>query len=368
MTIKRRTQLLFIVALGLAACASEDDQPSSQTASAPPAALGAEPPATRTATTGETVPVEEETSITRGFERSGRLYSVGYINQQQHLLTLDLATGEENSLFAVARDAWLSEVAVSPDGQQLLLAYSPSPEQAQAQYGFTALYVMPADASLKPILLIAQEDPSESYFNISWPLEEFIYYAHIGPKIDDQGAVLYTSQIERAQLPGGKVELLVTSAAWPRLSNDGTRLAYVTEDGELTLSAADGSSPELLFGPESFAAADAPLFSPDGSQLYFSAVDLAPASSLGTLDWLMGVKVAQAHSVPSDWWRLPVDAERETTQLTVLSKIGLYGDFDDDGRYLYFVAADGIYVMEPDGEALSQLSTTPMLPTIDWTR
>jgi Tol biopolymer transport system component len=366
MMIKLRTLFLLLSALLLAACAVEDARP---TPPEEPVIPTEESPteAVKTAPVAETVMPQEEMPTAESSTLTGRLYYIGTINQQQHLLTLDLASGEETSLMAVPRDAWLSEVAASPDGRRLLLAYAPSPEQNQAQFGFTALYVMPADASVEPELLVAQEDPSESFFNISWPLDDTIYYAHFAPSIDELGGVLYAIQIERARLPNVEVEALVKDAAWPRLSNDGTRLAYVTEAGDLVLSAADGSSPESLLGPEEYAAVDAPLFSPDGSQLFYSAVDLQPAAALSPLDRLMGVKVAQAHSVPSDWWRLPVEASVQRERLTNIDKIGLYGDFDDSGRHLYFVAADGVYVMDPDGQDVTQLATIPTVPTIDWT-
>lgn len=356
--------LLLIVAFTLAACAADDTQLAApETGTVPSTEQSTELAATAVEeeTAGETTPAPAAT------EGNGRLYTIGYINRQQHLLVFDLATGEESSLLAVPRDAWLSEVAASPDGQQLLLAYAPSAGQSQVQLGFTALYVMPADASSEPELLIAQEDPSESFFNISWPMEDTIYYAHTAPSVDETGAVLYASQVERAHLDSGEVEIVVRDAAWPRLSNNGRHLAYVTEAGDLMLSAADGSAPELLVGPASFAAVDAPLFSPDGGHLYFSAVDLAPTASLSLLDRFMGVQIAQAHSVPSDWWRSPVGADPQPGRLTTIDMIGLYGDFDDDGRHLYFVAADGLYMMDPDGQELTQLSETPMLPTVDWT-
>lgn len=357
--------ILLLTALGMAACAAEDGRLATpETSLPPPTEAPTESAATATADATATTMLEATEAAQDGL--TGRLYYVGYINQRQHLLTLDLASGEETSLFAVPGDAWLSEVVASPDGRQLLLAYAPSPEQNQAQFGFTALHVMPADASTEPALLIAQEDPSESFFNISWPLDDTIYYAHFAPAIDETGAVLYGSQVERALLPGAEVEVLAVDAAWPRLSNDGAHLAYVTEAGDLVLSAADGSSPEFLLGPESFAAVDAPLFSPDDSRLYFSAVDLEPAAFLSPLDRLLGVRVARAHSVPSDWWRLPVAVDGPAERLTTIDKIGLYGDFDDAGRHLYFVAADGVYVMDPDGRDLTQLSTTPTVPTIDW--
>jgi hypothetical protein len=47
--------------------------------------------------------------------------------------------------------------------------------------------------------------------------------------------------------------------------------------------------------------------------------------------------------------------------------LGLYGDFDAGGRHLFFVAADGVYVMGAAGEELTQLTTIPTTATIDWT-
>jgi WD40-like Beta Propeller Repeat len=361
-----RVSFITILGLALAACAAENAQLApTQTQMVTTVEPQAEPAAT--ATVVETASAQEELPAAENSDLVGRLYTIGYIGQQQHLLTLDLASGEETSLMTVAKDAWLSEVVASPDGQRLLLAYAPTPEHSQAQYGFTALYVMPADASAEPELLVAQEDPSESFYNISWPLDDTIYFVHFAPTVDELNVVLYVSQIERAQLPGAEVEVLVKDAAWPRLSNDGARLAYVTEAGELMISAADGSSPEMLLGPEAFAAVDAPVFSPDGDQLYFSTVDLPPETSLSPLDRLLGVQVAYAHSVPSDWWLLAMDAGSQPERLTTIDKIGLYGDFDDDGRNLYFVAADGVYVMDPNGQNVTQLATMPTVPSLDWT-
>ena len=370
---KMSTLYLTFLAVMLVACAAENaEQAPAETPNAAPTAatlattapLTTEPVASPM--TADSVGTQQVPSQAEENEPGGRLYYVGFVDQRQHLLMLDLASGEESSLFAAPRDAWLSEVAVSPGGDRLLLAYAPSPEQNQAQFGFTSLYVMPADGSGEPELLLAKADPSESFFNISWPLDEIVYYAHFTPSVDDTGAVTYASWVERAHLPDAEAEVLAEDAAWPRLSNDGERLAYVTGDGDLVISAADGASPEVIVGSEAFSAMDAPLFSADGDQLYFSSVDLETGASLSPLDRLLDVKVAQAHSVPSDWWRVPAEMGLEPERLTVIDKIGLYGDFDASGSLLYFVAADGVYVMTPDGETLTKLETIPTVPTIDW--
>lgn len=362
-----RTHFLLLILLSfvVAACAAEDaERPPTVRPTLEPADPSDEPIApTATAVQVTATPTEDLSS--QEMALSGRLYYVGFVNQEQHLLVLDLATGQESSLFVVPEDAWLSEVAVSPTGDRLLLAYAPSPGQNQIQYGFTALHVMPADGSGDPELLVDRADPSETFYNISWPMDDMVYYARYAPSIDETGAVTYVSSVERAHLPGGEVELLVTEAAWPRLSNDGSQLAYVTEGGEMMIAEADGASPQLFLGADVYAAVDAPLFSPDGDQLYFSAVDLEPSASLSPLDKLLGVQIAQAHSVPSDWWRGSTSSELE--RLTTIDKVGLYGDFSADGRQLFFAAADGLYVMGPAGEDLTQLQSIPTLATIDWT-
>ena len=369
----KRTLNLTLLAIILVACAAENaGQPSTAIPTMPPATapptpalLATAPLATEPFATDSVVVQEDEAQVEESAPE-GRLYYIGFVNQQQHLLMIDLASGEETNLFTAAKDAWLSEVAASPDGERLLLAYAPQPEQNQAQIGFTSLYVMLADGSGEPELLLPKEDPSESFFNISWPLDEYVYYAHFAPSVDDLGAVTYGSRVERVHLPAAEVEVLAEDAAWPRLSSDGSRLAYVTGGGDLVISAANGASPEVRVGSELYTAVDAPLFSVDGDQLYFSAVELEPKASLSPLDKLLGVKIAQAHSVPSDWWRVPVEGGQEPEQLTTIDKVGLYGDFDASGRHLYFVAADGVYVMGSAGEALTQLLTIPTVPTIDW--
>jgi hypothetical protein len=234
------------------------------------------------------------------------------------------------------------------------------------QFGFTDLYLMPADGSGEPAPLLLRSELSEAYFNVTWPTEEYIYYSHVAPATDDLGAVIYSSQIERLRYPERETELLVPAASWPRLSYDGAQLAYVNNELELVVAEPDGSRPEVVLGPDLFEAVDAPLFSRDGEHLYFSAVG-APAESLSSFwDRLLGVRVAWAHDVPSDWWRMPAGGSGEPERLTDIEAIGLYGDFSLDGRHLAFIASDGVFLMRPDGSELQQLRDIVAIGTIDW--
>lgn len=384
--------LLFVVLL--AACSIDvADNPTATTAveENPPTEATTETEATDAPTTEAGTPVEAETPAESEIEPAetpeepaevtapqgppawadlgieGQLYYPAFLQEQQNLLRLDLETGEQVTIFDPPENAWLSDAAVSPDGRQIVIAYGPPPEAGQVQFGFTDLYLMSSDGTEEPMPLLEREQASETYYNVSWPLEDYIYYAHFAPSTDDLGSIVYVSQVERYHIPSGESEVLVQAAAWPRLSPDGTKMAYVTDNNEFTISDADGSNPRVLELPtDRFPAVDAPLFSPDGETIYFSvaAVEVQPVRSLW--DFLMGVKIAEAHNVPSDWWRMPVDGSEAPQQLTNIFEIGMYGDFGPDGEYVAFITSTGVFVMQSDGTGVFRLRNIAATGTVNW--
>jgi hypothetical protein len=306
------------------------------------------------------------TSIWSDLNLTGQLYYLALVGEEQQLLSLDLKSGDETVIFSAPELGWLNGAAVSPDGEQIVLAYSAPPEQGQVQFGFTDLHLMPSDGSTGPEPLIIKEDPSEAFFNVSWPQENTIYYAHVVPSANESGVVTYGSQIERLDVSRGESEILTGGAAWPRLGYDNLSLALVNNDQELIISKADGSDPEVLLDADRFSAIDAPLFSQDGDVICFSAVPPLPESARSIWDQLMGVKSAEAHGVPSDWWCLSLDGSEDMVQLTDLGAIGLYGDFSEDGNHIAFIASDGVYVMQPDGSDLRKIKEVNAFGTLDW--
>jgi hypothetical protein len=365
---------LILLITVLSACTTENGgRPPADTPPTTPAAatvVTEESRAQVTPAAAETVASPEtgsgQETAASGPELSGSLYYMGVVGDGLTLFALDLAGGVEKAIFSPPENAWLSELALSPDGSQILLAYSPPPAEGQVQYSFTDLYLMPADGSAGPELLLEGADPSESYFNISWPVDDTIYYAHFAPTFADDGLITYGSQVERMHLPEATVELLAPGAAWPRVSNDGTMLAYVTDANELILAESDGANPKSLLEPGPFSAVDAPLFAPDNSLLCFSAVEQVSASIPSLLSRLVGLKIAYAHNVPSDWYCMPLDGSGGAVRLTNLDGLGLYGDFSADGRYLAFMASTGIYVIKPDGSAQRQLLERALAGTLNW--
>ncbi len=389
--MKVRHLLILILALILGACSVDvSDNPTATTESveegatsetatepAPEATEDVETPIEETPETAEETPTEEAgpTDVPptlapppwADLGLTGDLYYTAFIQEQQNLLRLNLETGEQTTVFDPPENAWLADMAVSPDGRQIVMAYGPPPEEGQVQFGFTDLYMIPIDGSGEPVPLIERVEASETYFNVSWPVDDYIYYAHFAPNVDDLGAIQYISQIERLHLPSGDAEVLVPAAAWPRLSSDGTTLAYVTDNNEFTISEADGSNPRVIELPtDRFPAVDAPLFTPDGESIYFSAVAPEVQPVFSFWDWIMGVKVASAHNVPSDWWLMPVDASSPPVQITNIFEIGMYGDFGPNGDYMAFITSSGVQVMNPDGTGVFRLKDIAATGTLNW--
>jgi Tol biopolymer transport system component len=132
------------------------------------------------------------------------------------------------------------------------------------------------------------------------------------------------------------------------------------------VAGADGSNPrKLVPGDDSLWTIDAPVFSPDGRTIVFSGVANQPQASTSWLDRLLGVRVAQAHNVPSDLWMVSV-AGGEPANLAHVNDIGLFPAFSPDGQHIAFLSLTGVYVMDPDGAQLAQISAPGGAGTLQW--
>jgi Tol biopolymer transport system component len=300
---------------------------------------------------------------------SGSLVFLQLDPGRQNLMQFDLATGEARTLFAVPANGWLSQMDVSPDGSQIVLAYAPPPAGDDAQFGYSTLYLTLADGATEPRPLIDRASPEEIYFNPVWaPDSRTIYYSHVVPEGGD--SFDYSVTLEQLDIVSGEVEVITENAIWPRVSPDGSRIVYVTSDpqtleNDLVVADAGGANTRHFVLPESFTAIDAPLFSPDGEWLYFSAVTEEPVAGLSWVDRLLGVQTAAAHDVPSDWWRIRLTGGTPE-RLTTLNKIGLYGDFSPNGQAMAFASITGLYTMNPDGTELTELLATTAGDMLSW--
>ena len=116
---------------------------------------------------------------------------------------------------------------------------------------------------------------------------------------------------------------------------------------------------------------DAPFFTPDSSSVIFSAVGEGPAGTpspgLSWLDRLLGVRAAEAHNVPSDWWKIGADGTG-LARLTKQYDTSLFGAFAPDGQHIAYLSASGLYRDESDGSAVRRLLKTTGYGTIDWVK
>lgn len=299
---------------------------------------------------------------------TGELVYIDLSDGQQRIVAYDLATAVSKTLFTVPPGGWLAQTAVSPDGSQLVLSYAPPQRDGENQFANSNLYLMLADGETEPRPLTQLTQITEIYFNPTWsPDSRYLYYAHNIPNPDN--SFDFVTFVERRDIVTGLAEQLVPNAFWPRLSADGSQLAYVAIDPDskqrsLWVAAADGTNGRLLTTPDQFEDVDAPLFAPDGEWLYFSAVETGVAERRWW-EIALGIQVALAHDVPSDWWRVPV-AGGEPERVTMIAGVGMFGVIN--GRSFAFASSNGLHLMTLDDPTPTLLLEVPSTNSLSWIR
>ncbi len=316
----------------------------------------------------------------------------------QGIQQVNLATGQTQIAFVPPEGGWLTAADTSADGQWLALAYAPPPPEGEVQLGYTSLYLLPGDCAERPqgcsgddlTVAVERVEPHEAYFSPLWsPAGDYLYFAHFTPS-DSETSTAFKYTLERVSVtngtPTGAPEQVLDDALWPAITADGGWMVYVYSDPDdftnhLRLVKLGEMTQEDLIGPETFEAVDAPFFSRDGAQVYFSAVGDGPGVSRAApvarlpqwLDWLMGAGAAAAagaerptaHNVPSDWWMMPVTGGAPT-RLTQVYDTGMFGDIAPDGEHIAYVSASGLYVMRSDGSDLQRLLDLAGFGTLEW--
>ncbi len=355
----------IVIAWAISACAANQPRESAAPAAVTAQPLLTLPPAYPTPASSEQATAALVQAVPG---LSGALILISSGGDMNSLVRYDLAQGSMTKLFQAPAQSWLAGEAISPNNRQILLAYTPPPPAGKTNFGYTDLYLLPADGSTQPVPYLERQSETESYFNPTWsPDGNSIYFAHFFYTDPKTGA--YTYQIERIG-KDKKVEILVKSAYWPQLSPDGKKLAYLsfdplTKSNELYLADANGQNVVPLLPPGSFPAVDAIFFSPDGSTITFSAVNTQTSSTLNWWELFSGIQVASAHNIPSDWYRVPINGG-PASRLTRLNDTGLFGRYSPDGKHIAFICSTGIYLMDEDGGSLNRISSAPWLGTLDW--
>jgi Tol biopolymer transport system component len=284
---------------------------------------------------------------------------------------LDLKSGDATTIFQAPDKSWIYSLAVSPDARQLVMAYLPPSEAGKVSR--QKLYLMPLDGSSSPQLLFDGQNENDEYMQPDWsPDGNYVYFSHLSYQ------PVTTYEVMRIAYPNGKLEEVADQAYWPRMSSDGSRLAYVsidpdTQANQLFVANADGTDAHVVPLLGSFwiynKIIDAPMFLPDGETILFSAPIPLQSSSPSWVERLLGITVASAHpSIPSDWWSVPLTGG-EPTRLTHLYSPSLFASLSPDMNYIAcYSVTNGVFVMNTTGKELTEIvSFAGGIPgTVSW--
>jgi Tol biopolymer transport system component len=218
------------------------------------------------------------------------------------------------------------------------------------------------DGSQPPQLLVAPPTEYDQFVQAEWsPDGKYIYFVHYSYQNQPNDQHYPNYEICRMAYPGGQPEKIADQAFWPRLAADGSRIVYISMDphtgtNQIFVANADGTNaqPVVLSGPWTPDIIDAPIFSPDGQSIIFSALSPQQSSAPTWIEKLLGIQVAEAHMIPSDWWSVPITGG-VVTRLTNLRTTALFASFSLDGRLIASYSGGGLFVMNPDGTNLTML-------------
>lgn len=316
----------------------------------------------------------EATAVTTPVPVSlGDLYLIMSEEGVTTLVRYDLDSSQQSTLFTVPEEGWLATAVLNAAGDQFILAYAPPPDE-QTVFGFTRLFLLPNASHAAPELLLEPESDQDIYFHPTWsPDGRFVYYAHTAfskTTVDNVARYIYVTKLERLETATGAITTLAENATWPQLSPDGEKLVYVQAEADtlldmLILADGNGRNPQTLIEPGRFEAIDAPVFSPDGAWIYFSAAEVEVETSF---NWF-GVQTARAHDVASNWYRLSLTTpQAQPERLTDLEDArNLYGRFSPHNPQMFAFTSDaGLYLMLADGSELEHRLTIPLLNALGW--
>jgi dipeptidyl aminopeptidase/acylaminoacyl peptidase len=305
-----------------------------------------------------------------GLKLSGKLIFADY---RVGIVRFEFSTRKIVPIYQLPPYSFVNSVMLSPDGRTLLMAYGPPPDPNNPQYVASGVYTLFTDGSGEPSLLLADDANGDFYFSPRWsPDGQYIYTGHfVSPPLQGTPATKpFGYYLIRYALPQGPAQDIHTGALAAGSSADGKQIFYVSINVDTMLSNLYSADPDganarsLLPGGENWII-DSLAVAPDGKSIVFSNANTGPAqSSLPWFDQLMGVQVAEAHSLPADLWIVQVG--EKPRQLTHLADYGFVEDFSPDGQYIVFSCSSGVFIMRPDGSGQTQIISEPVYGSIQW--
>ncbi len=225
-----------------------------------------------------------------------------------------------------------------------------------------------------------------SYEDAAWSADGTqIFFTRVGAESDSPKP---TDSFLAIQVGDAKDMLsartLITNAFQPAPSPNGEWLAYVFVDTSQPMSLTRSirarnlqtNEDRIVIKPNQFEDVYGPRWLND-TQLIFSAADVSLLSGssnkrvpMRMLDALLSVQVAAAHSWSGQVWRVNFDGI-DGTNLVQLTQAKLQAPIaapSPDGAHIAVLAYDGLFVMNADGTAWTQISEDGGNGGLAWTR
>lgn len=275
----------------------------------------------------------------------------------------DPASGRPKPVLKPSPELFADAPAFAPDGKSFVYVRSNLNAQGVAQ---NAIYRANVDGSENEPVAI----PPDAKTAYNWPNfsadGQWIYFTSSMPVPPNQQQAV----IQRVPVGGGEAVTLVKNARMSTASPNGKQIAFIRFNFEtftagLWIANMDGSGERELLNDQVFVLISSPQFSPDGSQILFTAsgpntrplpgIQSFHAPTCAPQLLCLFSKRAYADGLPWDLWTVTPDGKK-FARLTQVGADSPWPAWSRDGKQVAFFDTSGQYLVELATNALSQIS------------
>jgi hypothetical protein len=288
---------------------------------------------------------------------------VRFLIARQNVIDDITLSGQTTRLLELDDKVNIFDLALSPNAQQIAFVVElPASTNDQGELDFgTDLYVSASDG--RDARLILKHEHAGDYFQApAWVDESTLLVGQYGVDPTDGSF----SRIESIDLSSGNREVVLNDARMGNLTPDRNAVVYTAINGEtrmerLAIKELSGTdSPDILVDETSgLGLFSAVVFSPNGSQIAFAAVDLAtvapsPSASSSTASHRISAVSTTVHPFAQDVWLVNPDG-------TGLRRVAEIAEnmpsltWSGHGRFIYALGPGFLWKLDMEtGEELHQ--------------